>query len=341
MPRTPSLTDIDGILVGHYTASERPTGCTVVTASAPFVAGIDVRGGAPGTREIDLLKPENRVDQVDAIFLSGGSAFGLDVSAGISRYLEEHGRGFDTRVAKVPIVCGAILFDLALGGSKIRPGAEAGYRAIRSARSGRIAEGNVGAGAGATVGKLLGTERAMKGGLGTWALKRSDGLKVGALAAVNSIGDVVDPALGLPYDKGSYVTNPDTADADRAAYEVFDAQSGKVLEGQFVVGWARKASDGLVGKARFDAEQGCDHILKYLESAPKQSTPSVQEIVRAIECKGLRYVDKSAVKLLARAEEAHAKVHNLPAFKFPTNDEMLAAIEKEADQSAVGGTAAA
>ncbi len=196
MPRTPSLTDIDGILVGHFTSHERPTGCTVITASAPFVAGADVRGGAPGTREIDLLKPENRVDQVDAIFLSGGSAFGLDVSAGISRYLEERGRGFDTRVARVPIVCGAILFDLALGDPKIRPDAEAGYHAIKAARSGRIAEGNVGAGAGATVGKLLGTERAMKGGLGTWALKCPDGLRVGALAAVNSIGDVVDPSTG-------------------------------------------------------------------------------------------------------------------------------------------------
>jgi L-aminopeptidase/D-esterase-like protein len=196
MPRTPSLTDIDGILVGHYTASERPTGCTVVTASAPFVAGIDVRGGAPGTRETDLLKPENRVDQIDAIFLSGGSAFGLDVAAGISRFLEEHGRGFETRVIRVPIVCGAILFDLALGDPKIRPGAESGYQAIKAATSGRVAEGNVGAGAGATVGKLLGTDRAMKGGIGSWALKRSDGLKVGALAAVNSIGDVVDPETG-------------------------------------------------------------------------------------------------------------------------------------------------
>ena len=158
-----------------------------------------------------------------------------------------------------------------------------------------------------------------------------------------AIGDVVDPTLGLPYDKGSYGTNPDTTDEDRAAYEVFDASSGKVLEGHFVVGWARKASDGLVGKARFDAERGCDHILKYLEGAPKKSTPSVQEIVSAIEQKGLRYVDKGAVKLLARAEEAQAKAHNLPAFKFPTNDEMLAAIEKEkeAHQSAIGGTAAA
>jgi L-aminopeptidase/D-esterase-like protein len=196
MPRTPSITDVNDILVGHFTALDRPTGCTVITASAPFVAGVDVRGGAPGTREIDLLKPENRVDQIDAIFLSGGSAFGLEAGAGISRYLEEHGRGFDTRVAKVPIVCGAILFDLALGNPSVRPDAVAGYQAMKAAKAGRVPEGNVGAGAGATVGKLLGQERAMKGGVGSWALTLRNGLKVGALAAVNAIGDIVDPATG-------------------------------------------------------------------------------------------------------------------------------------------------
>ena len=194
--RTPSLTDIEGILVGHYTYHERPTGCTVITGPAPFAAGVDVRGGAPGTRETDLLKPENTVEKVDAIFLSGGSAFGLETATGISRYLEEKGRGFDMRVARVPIVCGAILFDLSLGDAKIRPDAEAGYEAMKAASSSAVAEGNVGAGAGATVGKLLGGERAMKGGLGSWGLRRPDGLKVGAIAAVNSVGDIADPATG-------------------------------------------------------------------------------------------------------------------------------------------------
>ncbi len=196
MSRNPSLTDVDQILVGHYTLRERPTGCTVITAPKTFVAGIDVRGGAPGTRETELLRPENSVDQVDAIFLSGGSAFGLECGAGISRFLEEQGRGFDAKVAKVPIVCGAILFDLFLGDPKIRPDAAAGYEAIRAASSEPVAEGNIGAGAGATVGKMLGLERAMKGGLGSWALSYPDGLKVGALAVVNSIGDVMDPATG-------------------------------------------------------------------------------------------------------------------------------------------------
>lgn len=196
MSRTPSLTDVEQILVGHYTLRERPTGCTVVTAPRPFVAGVDVRGGAPGTRETELLKPENSVDRVDAIFLSGGSAFGLDAGAGISRFLEEQGRGFDAQGTKVPIVCGAILFDLLLGDPGIRPDASAGYEAIRTASGAEVPEGNAGAGAGATVGKMLGPERAMKGGLGSWAIACPDGLKVGALAAVNSIGDIVDPSTG-------------------------------------------------------------------------------------------------------------------------------------------------
>jgi L-aminopeptidase/D-esterase-like protein len=191
-----TLTDVEGLLVGHFTLSERPTGCTVITGPKPFAAGVDVCGGAPGDRELALLKPENSVDQIDAIFLSGGSAFGLDVGAGVSRFLEEEGRGFDVRVAKVPIVCGAILFDLALGNPKIRPDARAGYEAAKAANDRPVAEGNVGAGAGATVGKMMGVEYAMKGGLGSWALQLPDGLIVGALAAVNSLGDIVDPATG-------------------------------------------------------------------------------------------------------------------------------------------------
>jgi len=196
MARTPSITDVTGILVGHYTSAERPTGCTVVTSEKRFVAGVDIRGGAPGTRESDLLRAENSVDRIDAVFLSGGSAFGLEVGTGISRYLEEHRRGFDAQIARVPIVCGAILFDLLLGNSRIRPDAQAGYDAIRTASRKPVSEGNVGAGAGATVGKIFGAENAMKGGLGSWAFTHSSGLSVGALAAVNSMGNVVDPSTG-------------------------------------------------------------------------------------------------------------------------------------------------
>jgi len=195
-PRIPSLTDVDGLLVGHFTFRERPTGCTVVTSMASFSAGVDVRGGAPGTRETDLLRPENSVQSVNAIMLAGGSAFGLDAATGVVKYLEEQGRGFDARGIKIPIVCGAILIDLFLGDPKIRPDAQAGYAAAKAATGDPVTEGNVGAGAGATVGKTLGMERAMKGGLGSWSLTRGDGLKVGALVAVNCAGDVVNPASG-------------------------------------------------------------------------------------------------------------------------------------------------
>jgi L-aminopeptidase/D-esterase-like protein len=194
--RTPSMTDVDGILVGHYTFRERPTGCTVITTEESFTAGVDVRGGAPGTRETDLLRSENTVDIVNAIFLAGGSAFGLDVATGVTRYLEEQGRGFLARSVRIPIVCGAILIDLNLGDPKIRPDARAGYEATRAASTAPVSEGNVGAGAGGTVGKMLGHVRGMKGGLGSWSIALPDGLKVGAVVAVNCAGDVVDPATG-------------------------------------------------------------------------------------------------------------------------------------------------
>jgi len=194
--RTGALTDVAGIRVGHHTLSERPTGCTVVIADPPAVGGVDVRGGAPGTRETDLLDPVNTVERVNAIVLSGGSAFGLDTASGAVKWLDEHGAGFETTVARVPIVPAAILFDLGLGDPHIRPSADCGYRAAAAAQSGPVAEGSVGAGAGATVGKLMGLPRAMKSGIGTASLATSSGLIVGALAAVNSFGDVIDPATG-------------------------------------------------------------------------------------------------------------------------------------------------
>lgn len=147
---------------------------------------------------------------------------------------------------------------------------------------------------------------------------------------IYAIGDIVDPRLGLPLDKWNcYATDPDTTDPERAAYQVFDPQSGKAVEGHFVVGWARKASDGLVGKARFDAEQGCNHVLKYLEGAGKKTTATPEEIVRELTNRGVCVINKAEIKLLARAEEAEAKARNLPAVKFPKNEQMLAAIEKE------------
>jgi L-aminopeptidase/D-esterase-like protein len=190
------LTAVAGLKVGHHTMQARPTGCTVVLAEGGAVAGVDVRGSAPGTRETDLLNPLNLVDQVHAVVLAGGSAFGLDAASGVMRYLEERKVGFPTAYGVVPIVPAAILFDLGVGDPKIRPGADCGYAATSAASGGAVEEGNVGAGAGATIGKIMGMDRAMKGGLGTASLALPDGLVVAALVAVNAYGDVIDPATG-------------------------------------------------------------------------------------------------------------------------------------------------
>jgi L-aminopeptidase/D-esterase-like protein len=197
LAQSKGLTEVPGVKVGHFTLVERPTGCTVILAEAGAVGGVDVRGGAPGTRETDLLDPRNTVDKVHAVVLSGGSAFGLDAASGAVRWLEERGIGYDTRVAKVPIVPAAVLFDLPVGGKpKVRPGADCGYKAAAAASEGPVPEGNVGAGAGATLGKLGGPGRSMKAGTGSAAIRMPDGLVVGALVAVNAVGDVVDPATG-------------------------------------------------------------------------------------------------------------------------------------------------
>ena len=192
-PRHPgSITDVQGVEVGHHTEDRRPTGCTVVLTRGGAVGGVDVRGAAPGTRETDLLAPGNLVDQVHAVMLCGGSAFGLDAAGGAMRWLEERGLGIDARVARVPIVPAAVLFDLLVGDPSVRPGAAAGYAACEAASGRRPAEGNVGAGTGAAVGKVFGIDRAMRGGIGT-ASVMVEGITVGALIACNALGDVVNP----------------------------------------------------------------------------------------------------------------------------------------------------
>ncbi len=189
------FSDVEGFSVGHAQDLTAATGCTVILCEEGAVAGVDVRGGAPGTRETDLLNPVNGVEKIHAVLLAGGSAFGLDAAAGVMQYLEARRVGFDVKVTKVPIVCGAVLFDLAIGNHRIRPDKEMGYRACLNATNKECPEGNVGAGTGATVGKLLGMGRAMKSGLGTAGLQVGD-LKVGALVAVNCLGDVADPRSG-------------------------------------------------------------------------------------------------------------------------------------------------
>jgi L-aminopeptidase/D-esterase-like protein len=194
-----NITAVDGISVGHHTLPNGPTGCTVVLSEGGAIGGVDVRGGAPGTRETDLLAPTNTVQEVHAVVLSGGSAFGLDTAGGVMRFLEEEGIGFRTSAGPVPIVPAAILFDLGVGGRpEIRPTADCGYRAAQAAGRGDVDQGSVGAGAGATVGKLRGRDRAMKGGIGTAALRTADGLVVGAIMAVNAVGSVIDPRTGRP-----------------------------------------------------------------------------------------------------------------------------------------------
>ena len=193
------LTEVEGLRVGHETLSGRPTGCTVVLVDGDGASGgVSQRGGAPGTRETDLLNPLNLVDKVNAIVLSGGSAYGLDAAQGVVRYLEERKIGWNVGAAGVvPIVPSAILFDLGFGGDpKIRPTAECGYKAAMAASDAAVAEGNIGAGAGATVGKVAGRDRSMKGGIGSASITLPNGLVVAALVAVNAVGDVVDPSTG-------------------------------------------------------------------------------------------------------------------------------------------------
>jgi L-aminopeptidase/D-esterase-like protein len=191
-----SITDVRGIKVGHQTDSLALTGCTVILHEDGAVGGIDQRGGAPGTRETDLLRPMHMVNKVHGIILSGGSAFGLDTASGVMKYLESKNIGFNTGVAKIPIVPGAILFDLGIGDPKVRPDASMGYKACQDASSDPPAEGNEGAGTGCTVGKILGPGLAMKSGIGTASLEIGGGVIVGAIIAVNAFGDVIDPNNG-------------------------------------------------------------------------------------------------------------------------------------------------
>jgi len=191
-----AITDIPGLSVGHAQDDKAMTGCTVVLCEGGAIGGVDQRGGAPGTRETDAMHPMHLVNEVHAVVLAGGSAFGLDAASGAVRYLEERGVGFDVRVARVPIVPAAILFDLGIGDSDVRPDAEMGYQACLNASTDPPAEGNVGAGTGATVGKILGPAGAMKSGIGTASLEIGNGVIVGAIAAVNVFGDVIDPKTG-------------------------------------------------------------------------------------------------------------------------------------------------
>jgi L-aminopeptidase/D-esterase-like protein len=189
------ITEFSNVRFGNAQDVSAATGCTVILCPDGAVAGVDVRGGAPGTRETDLLRPENYVKEIHAVLLSGGSAFGLDAAGGVMQYLEEKGIGMDVGVAKVPIVSGAVLFDLPCGDARVRPDKAMGYQACVSAEAETFSTGSVGAGTGATVGKVFGMEHAMKGGLGSYCVKIGE-LLVGAVVAVNCLGDVIDSVTG-------------------------------------------------------------------------------------------------------------------------------------------------
>src|SRR5579862_7599423 len=191
------LTDIPGILVGHASDYDGLTGCTVILCERGAVAGGDIRGSATGTEEWDLLNPLHLTERIHAVVLAGGSAFGLEAASGVRRYLEHKGVGFETGAARVPLVPAAILYDLGIGKASARPTREMGETAAAAANDKAVVEGAVGAGTGATVGKLFGIERAMKSGIGSWTVDLEGsyaGVKVAALAAVNAVGDVRDPA---------------------------------------------------------------------------------------------------------------------------------------------------
>jgi L-aminopeptidase/D-esterase-like protein len=221
-----TLTSVPGVRVGHWTLTERPTGCTVVLVEAGAVGAVDVRGAAPATKETDLLLPENSVQQVHAVVLAGGSAFGLDAATGVQRYLEEHGVGFKFGSAYVPIVPAAALFDLSVGGEpSVRPNADCGYQAAVHASAAPVPEGNVGAGTGATVGKMFGMARAMKSGIGSAGIELPNGLIVAALAAVNGVGDVRDPRTGV------IIAGARTADGSGFADQRAQIRAGNVRRG--------------------------------------------------------------------------------------------------------------
>ena len=247
------LTDVDGIKVGHAQNLDALTGCTVILVEKGAVGGVDQRGGAPGTRETDLLRPMHMVEKVHGILLTGGSAYGLDAATGVMKYLEEHSIGFNSGTVKVPIVPAAVLFDLAFGDPSIRPDAVMGYQACQNAASGSFKLGNVGAGTGATVGKILGMKQAMTSGIGSASLEIGGGIIVAALVAVNAFGDVVNPANrqilagARPMQAGPFTIGGKNQFAD--TLEIM-----KSLPGRTIMSFASAASNTVIGVIATNAD---------------------------------------------------------------------------------------
>ena len=260
-----TITDVPGIQVGHAQDEIALTGCTVILCESGAVGGVDQRGGAPGTRETDALHPMHLVDQLHGILLAGGSAFGLDAATGVVRYLEEKGVGFDTQIAKVPIVPAAILFDLSIGNPNVRPDASMGYQACLNASSNPCEEGNVGAGCGATVGKILGMKQAMKSGIGSASIEIGDGVIVGAIAAVNAFGDVVDPQNGQII-AGARTTNLGPFRLGEAGYFADTMQVMKSLAGRTILSFASRGHT-IIGVVATNAKLNKEQVNKVAQMA--------------------------------------------------------------------------
>jgi L-aminopeptidase/D-esterase-like protein len=324
--RTMSITAVPGIEVGHATDLEGLTGCTVVLCREGAVGGVDQRGGAPGTRETDLLRPLHMIDKVHAVLLAGGSAFGLAAADGVMRYLEEQGVGVDTGPAKVPIVPAAILFDLALGDPGARPDRAMGYAACLAASDDVVAEGAVGAGTGAAVGAILGPEQAMKSGLGSAAVALSEELIVGALVVVNAFGDVIDP------DSGEILAGARTPETNELAdtlavmrggtgSEVFGSGSrtvigvvatNAVLTKEEVNKVAQMAQDGIARTVR------PAHTMVDGDTLFALATGEVEADVNLVGAYGVEVVAEAVVRAVRQAEGAGG----LPAW-----DELRSGVE--------------
>ena len=300
-----SITDVPGLRVGHAQDDEALTGCTVILCEKGAVAGVDQRGGAPGTRETDLLDPVNAVEKVHAVLLAGGSAFGLDAASGVMRYLEEKGIGFNTGVARVPIVPAAILYDLAIGRADRRPDLEMGYRAAACASADEARAGNLGAGTGASVGKIFGMAGAMKSGLGTASMEIGGGIIVGAIVAVNAFGDVIEP------------------------------QTGKILAG------ARSTKLGPVQLGSADYFADTLAVMKTLAGRAIMKLAMSRNTVIGVVATNARFTKSEATKMAQMAQDGLARAIR-PAHTMLDGDTIFAMAtgQKKADVSIVGAYAA-
>jgi L-aminopeptidase/D-esterase-like protein len=295
-----TITDVPGILVGHDTDPSAATGLTVVLCPGGAVGGVDVRGSAPGTRETDLLRPTSLVQEVHAVLLTGGSAFGLAAADGVVRYLEERGIGFAAGPVRVPIVPAAVLFDLGVGASSARPDAAAGYRACLVAGR-RFAEGSVGAGTGATVGKARGPASATKGGVGTASARLPNGVVVGAVVAVNALGDVHDPDTGRLVAGGRAASESDWQGAMPGANTTIGvvATSARLTkEGANKV--AQMAQDGLARAIR-PAHTMFDGDTLFALSTGAHEAPSSPALVSAVGALAAEVVARAIVRAVERA----------------------------------------